>query len=120
MRAYSKSLHTIDELCAQALLPRDRLDTLADVAARYAVAITPAIADLIDRDDPHDPIARQFVPDAHASFRSSRQNAPIRSPNDPFSPVTRASCIAILTTYDIAESRQCLRGLLPVLLHAAK
>ena len=34
------------------------------VAARYAVAITPAMADLIDPHDPHDPIARQFVPDA--------------------------------------------------------
>jgi lysine 2,3-aminomutase len=33
------------------------------VAARYAVTITPAIADLIDRSDPHDPIGRQFVPD---------------------------------------------------------
>src|SRR4029077_17507462 len=29
-----------------------------------AVAITPAIADLIDPADPGDPIARQFVPDA--------------------------------------------------------
>ena len=33
------------------------------VAARYAVAITPAIAELIDASDPHDPIARQYVPD---------------------------------------------------------
>jgi len=32
------------------------------VAARYAVAITPGIAALIDRADPADPIARQFVP----------------------------------------------------------
>ena len=38
--------------------------TLEQVAARYAVAITPALADLIDPSDPHDPIARQFVPDA--------------------------------------------------------
>ncbi|HEX9905866.1 MAG TPA: radical SAM protein, partial [Propylenella sp.] len=34
------------------------------MAARYAVAITPAMAGLIDVDDPADPIARQFVPDA--------------------------------------------------------
>ncbi|HEY8596437.1 MAG TPA: lysine-2,3-aminomutase-like protein [Devosiaceae bacterium] len=34
------------------------------VAARYAIAVTPAIAALIDRDDPNDPIARQFLPDA--------------------------------------------------------
>ena len=37
--------------------------TLERVAARYAVAITPDMARLIDRDDPNDPIARQFVPD---------------------------------------------------------
>jgi lysine 2,3-aminomutase len=36
---------------------------LERIAARYAVAITPAIAELIDCTDPNDPIARQFVPD---------------------------------------------------------
>jgi lysine 2,3-aminomutase len=34
------------------------------VATRYAVAITPDMARLIDREDAGDPIARQFVPDA--------------------------------------------------------
>ena len=33
------------------------------VAERYAVAIPPALAALIDRNDPDDPIARQFLPD---------------------------------------------------------
>jgi lysine 2,3-aminomutase len=37
---------------------------LEAVAARYAVAITPAMAELIDPADAADPIARQFVPDA--------------------------------------------------------
>jgi lysine 2,3-aminomutase len=37
---------------------------LAAVAARYAVAITPAVAELIDPADSNDPIARQFVPSA--------------------------------------------------------
>lgn len=32
------------------------------VGERYAVAMTPALAALVDRDDPDDPIARQFVP----------------------------------------------------------
>jgi lysine 2,3-aminomutase len=36
---------------------------LEAVAARYAVAITPAMAELIDTGDPSDPVARQFVPD---------------------------------------------------------
>ena len=39
-------------------------DPLAEVAARYAVAITPAMETLIDPDDPADPIAAQFRPDA--------------------------------------------------------
>ncbi|MBE0580479.1 lysine-2,3-aminomutase-like protein [Devosia sp.] len=33
------------------------------VAAKYAIGITPHVAELINRDDPDDPIARQFVPD---------------------------------------------------------
>jgi lysine 2,3-aminomutase len=36
---------------------------LADVAARYAVAITPTMEALIDTRAPHDPIAAQFLPD---------------------------------------------------------
>ncbi|HVY35394.1 MAG TPA: lysine-2,3-aminomutase-like protein [Caulobacteraceae bacterium] len=44
------------------LVPPERLAELEQVAARYAVAITPALAALIDPSDPHDPIARQFIP----------------------------------------------------------
>ena len=36
---------------------------LARVAAKYPVSITPEMAVLIDECDPHDPIARQFLPD---------------------------------------------------------
>lgn len=39
-------------------------DTLAEVASRYAVAITPAMDALIDPTNPDDPIAAQFRPDA--------------------------------------------------------
>jgi lysine 2,3-aminomutase len=58
-----KTLRTPVALAAAQLVARDRLAPLEEVAARYAVAITPALADLIDPSDPHDPIARQFVPD---------------------------------------------------------
>ena len=51
------------ELVAAGLAPPEKLADLARVAERYAVAITPAIAGLIDRTDSQDPIARQFVPD---------------------------------------------------------
>jgi len=59
-----KSLRTPTDLVDAHLVERNRLAPLEEVAARYAVAITPALADLIDPADPHDPIARQFVPDA--------------------------------------------------------
>jgi lysine 2,3-aminomutase len=59
-----KAKRGASELCACATLPGERLADLKKVAARYAVAITPAVADLIDAADPHDPIARQFVSDA--------------------------------------------------------
>src|ERR1700726_4489334 len=52
------------ELVAHGLAPAADLSDLEKVAARYAVAVTPDIAALIDRNDPDDPIARQFVPSA--------------------------------------------------------
>ena len=65
---------------------RERISELAEVAARYAVAITPAMADLIDPADPLDPIARQFVPDARELEQSPQES---RDPigDDAFSPV---------------------------------
>ena len=51
------------ELVAAGLAPPEKLADLARVAQRYAIAITPSVAALIDRADPDDRIARQFVPD---------------------------------------------------------
>jgi lysine 2,3-aminomutase len=62
----AKALKSVADLRRAGLMPpgdvpaRDALDA---VAARYAVAVTPAMAALIDLRDPADPIARQFVPD---------------------------------------------------------
>jgi lysine 2,3-aminomutase len=58
-----RAIRTPGELVEAGLAPASRLPDLQRVAERYAVAITPAVAGLIDRDDPNDPIARQFVPD---------------------------------------------------------
>jgi len=52
------------ELVARGLAPAASLVDLENVAARYAVAVTPDIAALIDTSDPDDPIARQFIPNA--------------------------------------------------------
>lgn len=58
------ALKTIAQLRDAGLVGADGGPALERVADRYAVAITPAIAALIDRADRNDPIARQFVPDA--------------------------------------------------------
>jgi lysine 2,3-aminomutase len=48
------------------------------VAERYAIAVPPALAALIDPRDPNDPIARQFLPDARELDRRPEElNDPI-------------------------------------------
>jgi lysine 2,3-aminomutase len=63
MNAAPKTLRHLSELQRAGLVPPDKRAALEQVAAQYAVAITPAMAALIDRADPHDPIARQLLPD---------------------------------------------------------
>ncbi|WP_372786190.1 lysine-2,3-aminomutase-like protein [Phenylobacterium sp.] len=58
----AKTLRHPTALADAGLVAPDRLPALERVAAQYAVAITPAMAELIDAADPGDPIARQFVP----------------------------------------------------------
>jgi lysine 2,3-aminomutase len=60
----ARTLRRPAELVAADLVGAERLPALEAVAARYAVAITPDMAELIDPADGNDPIARQFVPDA--------------------------------------------------------
>jgi lysine 2,3-aminomutase len=74
----AKTLRAPSELVEARFAKPDRLAALEKVAARYAVAITPALADLIDPADPHDPIARQFVPDARElEFHPQESGDPI-------------------------------------------
>ncbi len=84
--AIGKCLRSVPDLAAAGIANRERLAALQEVAARYAVAITPEVAGLIDPSDPDDPIARQFVPDPR-----ELQAAPGESPDpigdDAFSPV---------------------------------
>lgn len=56
------TLRDPSELVAHGLAPAALQSELERVAARYAVAVTPHVASLIDRDDPNDPIARQYIP----------------------------------------------------------
>jgi lysine 2,3-aminomutase len=69
------TLRQPSELVAQGLAPQAALAELEKVAARYAVAVTPAVAALIDMDDPLDPIARQYIPQADELLARPEENA---------------------------------------------
>lgn len=64
MRQNEKQLRSLADLADDGLIADARDTALAAVAERYAIAITPPMQALIDRHDPADPIARQFVPSA--------------------------------------------------------
>jgi len=61
--AATRTVSSIDELSAGGHVNPAHQKHLEIVANRFAVAITPAMLDLIDPTMPDDPIAMQFVPD---------------------------------------------------------
>jgi lysine 2,3-aminomutase len=69
----TKTLRALHDLEAAGLI--EATPALDAVAARYAIAITPALADLIEA--PNDPIARQFVP------HTAELESDTRARNDP-------------------------------------
>jgi lysine 2,3-aminomutase len=62
-RDQSRTLRTPQDLLRAALVAEAMLPALEEVAARYATAITPAMAALITPGDPADPIGLQYLPD---------------------------------------------------------
>jgi lysine 2,3-aminomutase len=58
------TLRTPEALARAGLIPSASVTAMQAVAARYAIAVPPAVAALIDRQDAADPIARQYLPDA--------------------------------------------------------
>ncbi|TVR06509.1 MAG: lysine-2,3-aminomutase-like protein [Salinarimonadaceae bacterium] len=82
----TRTIRNVDELIGAGLAPEAARADLDRVAGRYAVAITPEIAALIDPSDPDDPIARQFVPSvAELDTRPEERADPIG--DDAHSPV---------------------------------
>src|SRR5687768_16883688 len=73
MTAYT--LRTAKDLAKAGLVASHRLPDLERVAAQHAVAITPAMAELIDANHADDPIARQFVPSAAECQIHPKENA---------------------------------------------
>jgi lysine 2,3-aminomutase len=70
-----RTVQTPAELAAAGYIAPERIESLQPVAARYAVAITPQLGQLIDSSDPHDPIARQFVPSEAELVTSSNERS---------------------------------------------
>src|SRR5678816_1020577 len=81
-----RTLKTPAELAEAGLIAPETIEALNAVAARYAVALTPALADLIDPGDPHDPIARQFLP-SEAELRQAPEDMPDPIGDERHSPV---------------------------------
>ncbi len=74
----ARSLKTPEELERADLVSAADMPGIGAVAERYAIAITPAMAALIDRADPADPIARQFLPDiAELTLMQEERTDPI-------------------------------------------
>src|SRR5436190_16609825 len=75
MNESSRTLRRAPDLIEAGLVAQDRFEEIAAVAARYAVSVTPEIAELIDRADPADPLARQFIPDARELQTTAGESA---------------------------------------------
>ena len=73
--AAAPTLRRVGDLIDAGLAPLGKRGDLERVAERYAMAITPEMVGLIDRDDPADPIARQFVPDIRELAVVAAENA---------------------------------------------
>jgi lysine 2,3-aminomutase len=81
----ARTLKTPADLIAAGLAVPAQARGLAAVAERYAIAVTPAVAALVDRADPADPIARQFTPDlrelvTHPAERADPIGDDLKSP----------------------------------------
>jgi len=72
---WAATLRQPRELADAGLVPVAALAELEQVAARYAVAVTPELAALIDPADSADPIARQFIPSADELVEQPGENA---------------------------------------------
>ncbi len=89
----ARTLRSLSDLEGAHLIASGSAPSLAAVADRYAISITPAMLALIDRTDPSDPIARQFVP----SLQELDHHAPEVA--DPIGDDTRSPVPGIVHRY---------------------
>jgi len=86
-----RTLRSADDLVAAGLLPPERREAIAAVAARYSLAVTPAVRALMSPShgaapDPADPIARQYLPDPAELLTAPHETADPTA-DGPFTPV---------------------------------
>lgn len=79
-------LRSLADLAAAGLVPDAGRPALEAVAARYALAVTPTMAALIDPSDTADPIGRQFLPAPEELDRRPEETADPTA-DDPHSPL---------------------------------
>jgi lysine 2,3-aminomutase len=81
-----RTLRDAAGLVAAGLVPPAARAGLEALSKTYAIAVTPAVQALIDRADPADPIARQYIPDiAEATTLPAERSDP--TSDAPFTPV---------------------------------
>jgi lysine 2,3-aminomutase len=83
----ARTLRSAADLADAGLLPAAAVEAVARVGERYSIAVTPAVAALIDRDDPADPVARQYLPDP-AELLTAPHELEDPTADAPFTPVT--------------------------------
>jgi lysine 2,3-aminomutase len=87
------SLRTSRALIEAGFGPPEREGEWRAVGERYAIAVPPALAALIDRDDPDDPIARQFLPDGRELRRLPQER------DDPIGDAARSPTRGLVHRY---------------------
>ena len=87
------TLRRAAQLAAAGLIAPTEVEEIERVGAVYAVAITPAVAGLMDMSDPHDPIARQYVPSAAELITSPEERA------DPIGDISHSPVPGIVHRY---------------------
>jgi len=85
-RRQTRTIRDARGLAEAGLIPPEAQAAVARVAQRYAIAVTPHVAGLMNPADPADPIARQYIPDpAELTTAPGEMDDP--TADGPFTPV---------------------------------
>lgn len=82
----ARTLRDAAALVRAGLIAPEAEGTIAQVAERYSIAVTPAVRALMDPADPADPIARQFIPHPEELITAPWE-VPDPTADEPHSPV---------------------------------